>query len=565
MKTSQYLLATEKEIPSEAELSSHQLMIRAGMIRKIAAGIYTWLPTGIRVLKKVENIVREEMNRAGAVECLMPHLVPAELWEESKRWQKYGPELLRFKDRHQRDFCFGPTHEETFVELARKTLQSYKQLPLNIYQIQTKVRDEIRPRFGVMRAREFVMKDAYSFHSTEDSLDETYQAMHNAYLNIFKRLGLEVRAVEADAGAIGGNTTHEFQVLAQAGEDMIFYSDQSNYAANVEKATCLAPTASRPQATQSLEKFATPLHKTIQDLEQHFHIDATQAVKSLVCKNAEKQLFLLILRGDHELNEIKAAKYVGDGFEFAQEEEIKLVLGAGPGSLGPVNCPQEVKIIVDRDAACLADFVCGANEEGFHYKGVNWERDTSAFEVADLRNVVEGDQSPDGKGVLKSARGIEVGHIFKLGTEYSAKMGAKVLDQNGKPVELIMGCYGLGVGRVIAAAIEQHHDDKGILWPLEMAPFQIAIVPIGYHKSAKVKQEADELYQSLLAQGFEVLLDDRNERPGVMFADMDLIGIPKRVVISDRLLAEGTYEYKERHQPQANILAKSELLTALTL
>lgn len=559
MRTSQYLLATEKEIPNDAELISHQLMIRAGMIRKQAAGIYSWLPTGIRVLRKVEAIVREEMDRAGAIETLMPNSTPAELWQETGRWEKYGPELLRFKDRHQRDFCFGPTHEEAFTEIARKALRSYKQLPLNLYQIQTKFRDEIRPRFGVMRGREFLMKDAYSFHSDEACLQHTYQAMYDAYMRIFKRLGLNVRAVLADTGAIGGENSHEFQVLAQAGEDVVAYSDGNAYAANIEKATCLGPQQQKAAPKEALSSFATPNAKTIQDLADQFAISAKQSIKTLIGKNKKGQFFAFILRGDHELNDIKAAKLdcMQGTFEFATEAEIRALFQAGPGSLGPVGSP--IAIIVDRDAAVLSDFVCGANEDDKHYRGVNWDRDIPTYTVADIRNVQAGDISPDGQGTLHLARGIEVGHIFQLGTVYSAAMKATVLNEAGKAIPMVMGCYGLGVSRVVAAAIEQHHDAQGIVWPQEMAPFHVAIIPIGYQKSAAVKAQADQLYEQLMQQGFEVILDDRNERPGVMFADMDLIGIPHRIVLSERLLEAGQLEYKARQAKAAITITASQL------
>ncbi len=565
MRTRNYLLATEKESPSDAELISHQLMIRAGLIRKVAAGIYTWLPTGLRVLKRVEHIIREEMDKTGAVETLMPHLVPAELWEESHRWQKYGGELLRIKDRHQREFCFGPTHEETFVDTARKLLHSYKQLPLNLYQIQTKFRDETRPRFGMMRGREFIMKDAYSFHTSIKCLQKTYDAMHQAYLAIFKRLGLDVRAVEADPGAIGGNITHEFQVLADAGEDLIFYSNQSHYAANIEQASAQAPDLSlRKPPQKNLIRFATPKATTLGDLEKHHQISPQNAVKTLVIRTLKNQFFILILRGDHQLNEVKVGKIpaIGPEFTFAHEAEIVKIFKAHPGSLGPVGI-ENIPIIVDREAAVLSDFVCGANQDGFHFQGANWDRDVSTYQIHDVRNVVEGDLSPDGKGTLVSARGIEVGHIFQLGTEYSTKMNACVLDETGTSMPCIMGCYGLGVGRVIAAAVEQHHDAQGILWPREMAPFAVVVVPIGYHKSEAVKAQADQLYETLKHQGIEVLLDDRDERPGVMFAEMDLIGIPHRIVISDRLLATQQVEYKARGSETPDLISSDQIIHQL--
>ncbi len=548
MRLSHYLLATIKNPPKDAELISHQLMIRAGLIRKVASGIYVWLPLGVRVLQKVMEVVRQEMNAAGSLEALMPSVIPAELWQETGRWQKYGPELLRFADRHEREFCLGPTHEEVITDVVRKEVKSYRQLPLNVYQIQTKFRDEIRPRFGVMRGREFIMKDAYSFHLDQACLQKTYEVMYEAYLRIFKRLGLDARAVEADTGSIGGSYSHEFQVLAKAGEDLVFYSDGSDYAANIEKASAAAPTALRPSPSEALTQFATPKARSIADLEKQHQISPQRSVKTLVGKNHAGQFIALILRGDHELNEVKVQKLPGlqDGFEMATEAEILKIFGAHPGSLGPVACP--IPLFVDRDAAILADFVAGANVDGQHYRGINWDRDVKNYSVADLRNVVEGDLSPDGQGVLKSARGIEVGHIFQLGDKYSKAMGLTVLDQDGESVTPLMGCYGIGVTRLIAAAIEQHHDERGILWPEEMAPFQLVIVPIGYHEHAPVKAAADELYQQALRLGIEVVLDDRDERPGVKFADLDLIGIPHRLVVSERLLAEGQFEYKQRHQ-----------------
>lgn len=560
MKTSHTLLATEKSTPADAELISHQLMLRAGLIRKLASGLYAWMPTGYRVLKKVEAIVREEMDKSGAVELFMPHIVPAELWEETGRWQKYGHLLLRIQDRHERHFCFGPTHEETFCDIARKELKSYKQLPLNLYQIQTKFRDEIRPRFGMMRAREFVMKDAYSFHTSKDCLKKTYQAMYDAYLRIFARLGLEARAVEADTGDIGGSGSHEFQVLAQAGEDLIFYSDKSQYAANIEKATALPPTTVRPAPRETLTLFATPGMRSIADLAQHHKIPATQSVKTLIGKNAQGAFFALIVRGDHELNLTKAGQLpeMHKSFTLATADEITPLMGAGPGSLGPVKCA--LPMIVDRDAAVLADFVCGANQPEMHYRGVNWDRDVPTYRVADIRNVVVGDLSPDGQGRLQMARGVEVGHIFQLGTQYSQAMNLTVLNDSGQNVVLEMGCYGLGVGRVVAAAIEQHHDDKGILWPTEMAPFSVALVPIGYHKAPTVRAAADKLYADLLQAGIEVLFDDRDERPGVMFADMDLIGIPHRIVISERSLAQNSVEYKHRQAAEPTSWPLAEVL-----
>lgn len=553
MRLSHYLLATEKEVPKDAELISHQLMLRAGLIRKVASGVYVWLPMGWRVLQKVMQVVREEMNKTGALEILMPNVIPAELWMETGRWQKYGPELLRITDRHEREFCFGPTHEEVVTDLARREIKSYKQLPMNLYQIQIKFRDEIRPRFGVMRGREFCMKDAYSFHTDMPSLQETYDGMYQAYSNIFKRLGLSFRAVEADTGAIGGSGSHEFQVLADAGEDLIFYSTESNYAANIEKAECQAPIEKRKAPAEELSIFDTPNAKTILDLERQFKVPATQSAKTLVAKNSKGEFFAFILRGDHELNEIKAQKlpFMHDSFEMATDAEIVKLFGAHPGSLGPVKCP--IPIIVDRDAAVLSDFVAGANSDGKHYRGINWDRDVAKYQVLDLRNVVDGDISPDGKGVLKSTRGIEVGHIFQLKDKYSASMKMTVLNEKGENITPLMGCYGIGVTRVIGAAIEQNHDARGIVWPDEMAPFAVAIVPIRYQDDPKVKEVADDLYKKLLAKGIEVVIDDRDERPGVKFADLDLIGIPHRIVVSEKLLANNQVEYKNRKAAEPEI------------
>ncbi len=549
MRTSNYLLSTLREEPSDAELISHKLMLRAGMIRKIASGMYTWLPTGLRVLRKVEAIVREEMNKSGAVEVLMPGVQPADLWEESGRWDQFGPELLRFKDRHQRDFCLGPTHEEIITTLVRDELNSYKQLPINLYQIQTKFRDEVRPRFGVMRAREFLMKDAYSFHIDEASLENTYQTMHQTYCNIFDRIGLDYRPVIADTGSIGGSTSHEFHVLAASGEDAIAFSTGSDYAANVEKAESLLPTTERSAASQALTKIETPDCKTIDAVSSFLKVDATKTVKTLLVKGATEAqaVVCLILRGDHTLNELKAEKHqlIASPLEFIDDvETIKSVAGATPGSLGPVNL--DLTIIVDRDAALLADFISGANEDGYHFTGVNWERDANYNEVFDLREVVAGDKSPDGKGELEIKRGIEVGHIFQLGTKYSEAMNATVLDQNGKALTMSMGCYGIGVSRIVAAAIEQNHDDYGIVWPESIAPFQLAIVPMNMHKSEQVQEIAEDLYNKFTAVGIEVLLDDRKERAGVMFSDLELIGVPHRIVISDRGLKNATIEYKPR-------------------
>lgn len=521
-------------------------MLRAGMVRKVAAGLYTWTPTGLRVLRKVEQVVREEMNRAGALEILMPVVQPADLWQESGRWEDYGPELLRLHDRNQRDFVLGPTHEEVISELVRKEVSSYKQLPLNLYQIQTKFRDEIRPRFGVMRAREFLMKDAYSFHLDQDSLQETYDRMYTAYCAIFERLGLDYRPVIADTGSIGGSHSHEFHVLASSGEDDIAFSDASDYAANVELAEAVAPAVERMAAGQPLELVDTPDAKTIAALVEQFQLPIEKTVKTLIVKGAEDTLIALIIRGDHDLNEIKAAKHsaVASPLTFATEEEIKAAVGAGPGSLGPVNMP--LKVIIDRSVLVLNDFAAGANQDGKHYFGINWERDLPVPEVADLRNVVEGDPSPCGTGTLQIKRGIEVGHIFQLGKKYSDAMKVGVLTETGKHESLTMGCYGIGVSRIVAAAIEQNHDDHGIVWPSALAPFQVVIIPMNMHKSVRVQETAEKLYQELQQAGIEVLFDDRKERPGVMFADMELVGIPHQIVIGERNLDEQAVEYKHR-------------------
>ena len=557
MRTSQYLLTTQKETPADAEVISHQLMLRAGLIRKLAAGLYTWLPLGLRVLRRVERVVREEMDASGAIEVSMPVVQPAELWQESGRWEQYGPELLRIKDRHQRDFCLGPTHEEVITDLVRNEVKSYKQLPLNLYQIQTKVRDEIRPRFGIMRGREFLMKDAYSFHLDQASLEQTYQVMHRTYSNIFTRLGLEFRPVIADNGSIGGSGSHEFHVLAGSGEDAIAFSDSSDYAANVEMAEALPPQGERPAPTREISEVATPGVKSIEELAAFLNIPAATTVKTLVVAGEEDgSLVALVLRGDHQLNGVKAEKLAGvaSPLRLASEEEVRAVLGAGFGSIGPVGL--ELPLIVDRSAAHLADFVCGANRDEVHYSGANWERDCPLQRVEDIREVVEGDASPDGQGSLLIRRGIEVGHIFQLGRKYSEAMQATVLDEQGKSVLMTMGCYGIGVSRIVAAAIEQNHDDNGIIWPEAMAPFQLAIVPINMHKSPAVADCAESLYRKLGAAGIDVLLDDRNERPGVKFADMELIGIPHRLVIGERTLAEGKLEYKGRRDESAEMIAR---------
>ncbi|ADN75181.1 prolyl-tRNA synthetase [Ferrimonas balearica DSM 9799] len=562
MRTSQTLISTMKETPSDAEIVSHQLMMRAGMIRKLAAGLYTWLPSGLRVLRKVENIVREEMNRAGAVETLMPVVQPADLWQETGRWDDMGAEMARLKDRHDRDFVLGPTHEEVITDLVRNEIKSYKQLPINLYQIQTKFRDERRPRFGVMRAREFLMKDAYSFHLDQETMDETYQAMYDAYCRILERMGLAYRPVLADTGAIGGSHSHEFQVLAQSGEDAIAYSTESDYAANIEKAEALA-LGERGEATQEMTLVDTPNAKTIAELVAQFDLAIEKTVKTLIVKaveGAEHELVALMVRGDHELNEVKAEKLplVAAPLTFASEEEIRAAIGAGPGSLGPVNLP--IPVIVDRSVATLNDFGAGANIDGKHYFGINWERDVALPEVADLRNVVEGDLSPCGNGTLKIARGIEVGHIFQLGTKYSESMNATVLDPNGKATPLIMGCYGVGVSRIVAAAIEQNHDDRGIIWPDAIAPYQVAILPMNMHKSHRVAELAEKLYAELTAAGIEVLFDDRKERPGVMFADHELIGIPHTIVIGDRGIDDGNVEYKVRKTGEKSELAIDQVV-----
>jgi prolyl-tRNA synthetase len=568
MRVSRFLLATVKETPADAEVISHQLMLRAGMIRRLAAGLYTWLPLGLRVLRKVETVVREEMNRAGAQEVLMPAVQPAELWQESGRWEQFGPEMLRITDRHNREFCFGPTHEEIITDLIRNELRSYKQLPANFYQIQTKFRDERRPRFGVMRAREFLMKDAYSFHLDEASLKETYQVMHEAYTRIFTRLGLDFRPVLADTGAIGGSGSHEFHVLADSGEDAIAFSTESDYAANVEKAESLPPQGARPAPGRELAVVDTPNVHTIEEVSNFLEVPASQTVKTLIVHgaNADNEMegvVALVLRGDHELNAIKAEKLPGvlSPLSFAGDEEIRNAVGCNPGSIGPLGIG--IPVIVDRDAAHLADFVCGANEDGRHLTGVNWGRDLPEPQVADLRNVVEGDASPDGKGVLTIKRGIEVGHIFQLGDKYSEAMKATVLDENGKSVVMTMGCYGIGVSRVVASAIEQNHDEKGIIWPEAIAPFHIALLPLNMQKSEAVRETAEKLYAELTAAGYEVLFDDRGERPGVMFADMELIGIPHRIVVGERGLNSGTLEYKGRRDTENQDIPLEQLMAFL--
>ena len=564
MRTSNFLIATQKETPADAEVISHQLMLRAGLIRKLASGLYTWLPLGLRVLRKVEAIVREEMDKSGAQELSMPVMQPAELWQESGRWEQYGPELLRIRDRHERDFCLGPTHEEVITDLVRNEIKSYKQLPINLYQIQTKVRDEIRPRFGIMRSREFLMKDAYSFHASQASLEETYQVMHQTYSNIFTRLALEFRPVIADTGSIGGSASHEFHVLANSGEDDIAFSDTGSYAANVEMAEAVAPAHERPAPGAECKEVATPGVKSIEELAKFLAIAPAGAVKTLlVAAETEGELVALVLRGDHQLNPIKAEKLPGiaSPLRMASEEEVRAACGAGFGSLGPVGL--KLPLVIDRSAACLADFSCGANRDGFHLTGANWERDCPLGRVEDLRKVEEGDPSPDGNGTLQIKRGIEVGHIFQLGTKYSEAMSARVLDETGRNVTMIMGCYGIGVSRIVAAAIEQNHDDSGIIWPASMAPFQLAIIPLNMHKSPEVAVCAEELYQALTDAGVDVLLDDRNERPGVKFADMELIGIPHRIVVGERALAENNLEYKGRRDAESQLVARGEILDLL--
>ena len=563
MRASQLLIATLKETPADAEVISHQLMLRAGMIRRLTSGLYTWLPMGLRTLRKVERIVREEMDRAGAQELLMPAVQPAELWQESGRWEQYGPELLRLKDRHDRDYCVGPTHEEVITDLVRKEIASYKQLPANFYQVQTKFRDEIRPRFGVMRSREFIMKDAYSFHVDEASLKETYQAMYDAYVRIFTRLGLDFRPVIADNGAIGGTGSHEFHVLADSGEDDIVFSTGSDYAANMEKAEALAPQGERAAPSEELRLVDTPDARTIAALVEQHGLPIEKTLKTLMVHGAEGGLVALLVRGDHELNEVKAENLdeVAAPLTMASEEEIRAAVGAGPGSLGPVNL--EMPIIIDRSVALMSDFGAGANVDGQHYFGINWERDVALPRVADLRNVVEGDPSPDGQGQLAIKRGIEVGHVFQLGQKYSEAMNATVLGDEGRAVHPWMGCYGIGVTRVVAAAIEQNHDAAGIIWPDAIAPFHVAMVPMNAHKSQRVREESERLYQALTAAGLEVLLDDRDLRPGVRFADHELMGIPHRLVVGDRGLDKEELEYKGRRDSDATMVPAGEIIDFL--
>ncbi len=557
MRTSRFFISTLKEAPSEAELVSHRLMLRAGLIRRLASGLYSWMPMGLRVLRKVEAVVREEMNASGALELLMPAVQPAELWQESERWEFYGAELLRLKDRHQRDFCFGPTHEEVITDIARREVKSYKQLPLNFYQIQTKFRDEIRPRFGVMRAREFVMKDAYSFHADFASLDETYKVMHATYGRIFERLGLKFRAVAADTGSIGGTGSHEFHVLADSGEDAIAFCPDSDYAANVELAEAL-PSGARAEASGEMARVATPGAKSIEEVGAFLEVPSHAVVKSLLVMGKSGMPCLLLLRGDHQLNEIKIGKIV-EGWRFATEEEVERFMGCRPGYIGPVNPRQKMTVIADRAVAVMSDFVCGANENGFHLRGVNFGRDLPEPDrIEDIRNVVRGDPSPDGKGSLEICRGIEVGHIFQLRTKYSEKLAASFLDESGQARIMEMGCYGIGVSRIVAAAIEQNHDDRGICFPEAIAPFQVAIVPIGMKKSESVREAAEKLHAELLESGIDALFDDRDERPGVMFADMELVGIPHRIVVGERGLAEGQVEYQGRRDAAARGIRLAE-------
>ena len=564
MRASRYFLATLKEAPADAELVSHKLMVRAGLIRRLAGGIYTWMPLGLRVVRKIEAIVREEMNRAGAIELFMPAVQPAELWQESGRWQKYGPELLRLKDRHERDFCIGPTHEEVVTDLARREIRSYRQLPLHFYQIQTKFRDEIRPRFGVMRGREFTMKDGYSFHADHADLQREYRNMHDTYTRIFTRLGLRFRAVSADPGAIGGTGSQEFHVLAESGEDAIAYCPQSDYAANVELAEALAPGAPRKPSTETMRKVSTPGKTRCEDVAELLGVPLRKTVKAIAVVH-DREFSLLLLRGDHALNEIKTQKVAGmDPFRFASDAEIRQNLGCKPGYIGPVGIPAGIRVVADRAVATMSDFVCGANEEGFHLTGVNFGRDCSEpAAVADIRKVVAGDPSPDGKGTLEIVRGIEVGHIFQLRTRYSEAMKATFLDEAGGSRFFEMGCYGIGITRIVGAAIEQNHDEKGIAFPDPLAPFHVALIPIGYGKNAAVREAADSIYRVLTDAGVEVLLDDRDERPGVMFADMELIGIPHRMVVGERGLKENVIEYQARRDHQSRKVPLADPLSPL--
>lgn len=563
MRTSQFFLPTLKESPADAKIISHQLMLRSGMIRKLASGLYSWLPLGLRVLRKAEAIVREEMNRSGGQELLMPAVQPSELWKESGRWQQYGPELLRITDRHNREFCIGPTHEEVITDLVRYELKSYKQLPAIFYQVQTKFRDEIRPRFGIMRSREFIMKDAYSFHASQECLQKTYEVMYECYSRIFTRMGLEFRAVHADTGSIGGKASHEFHVLADSGEDAIAFSSKSDYAANVELAEAIC-TDERAAPTQEITTVDTPEQHSIEEVSQFLKVTPSQMLKTLLVKasdQVESDVIALVLRGDHELNEIKAEKLtsVAVPLSFANDEEIKAAAGCDAGSIGPVGL--SIPIFIDRSAAMCSDFVCGANANDQHLTGVNWERDVEPGSIVDIRNVLDGDPSPDGQGILSIKRGIEVGHIFQLGKKYSEAMDASVLAENGKAEVMSMGCYGIGVSRIVASAIEQNHDDNGIIWPGALAPFKIGIVPMNMHKSERVRETADKLYADLEAAGIEVLFDDRKERPGVMFANMELIGIPYRIVIGERSLDKGVFEFKGRTDSEAKEIPVDDIVS----
>ncbi len=561
MRASQFFIATQKEAPQEAELVSHSLMLRAGLIKRLGAGLYTWMPLGLRILRKVEAVVRDEMNKAGALELLMPAVQPKELWEETGRWAVFGPQMLKIKDRHDRDFCFGPTHEEVITDIARREIKSYKQLPINFYQIQTKFRDEIRPRFGVMRAREFMMKDAYSFHTSFESLEKTYQVMFKAYSNVFDRLGLKFRAVRADTGAIGGDGSHEFHVLADSGEDALAYCEQSDYAANVELSEALPPDGNRKQGSETMQEVETPKQTSCEDVASLLGVGIDRTVKAIALI-VSGRFYLLLLRGDHHLNEVKVGKLTGfEQFRFASEEEIRSALKCPPGFIGPVGAGPDVTVVADLAVNVMSDFICGANKPKYHLKGVNFGRDLPEPSlVADIRNVVEGDPSPDGKGKLKLCRGIEVGHIFQLRTKYAKSMGATYLDDQGQTQVMEMGCYGIGVSRIVGAAIEQGNDERGIVFPKSMAPFQVVITPIGYEKSDAVRTASERLYSDLLASGIDVLLDDRGERPGVMFAEMELIGVPCRIVIGDRGLKEGQVEYQSRTDTQA----KSASLQAIS-
>ena len=567
MRATQYLVSTHREVPAEAETVSHQLMLRTGMIRKLASGLYTWLPTGLRVLRNVEAIVRSEINKTGALEVLMPVVQPSELWIESGRWQQYGPELLRINDRHNRDFCLGPTHEEVITDMARNQLHSYKQLPANFYQIQTKFRDEIRPRFGVMRSREFIMKDAYSFHLNQESLENTYQLMYDAYCRIFERIGLDFRAVIADTGSIGGSASHEFHVLASSGEDDIAFSDSSDFAANVELAEALAPSNKRPPPSKPLLEIETPEQHTIEEVSAFLEVAPSEVAKTLIVVGADEgtPLIALVIRGDHSLNEIKAEKHplISSPLELANEEQVKAALNCKPGSIGPTGL--SMPIFADRAAAELSDFICGANKDGIHLGGCNWERDCESTEILDLRDVCEGDPSPDGQGNITIKRGIEVGHIFQLGSKYSESMQAKVLDENGKNTLMQMGCYGIGITRIVAAAIEQNHDEKGIVWPESIAPFQLVLIGINNHKSERVQAFCETLYSALVQKGIDVLFDDRKERPGVKFKDAELIGIPHRIVVGDKGLDNASLEYVNRRSGETDDISSKNALADIIL